>query len=50
MDKAMHTKKYWSAPALTVYGPLTEITRQDKKSGADDGLYLLTIGPIGDAS
>ena len=52
MEKTTFAKKYWSAPVLTVYGSLTEITKQDKVPGDADGLILISngIGPIQNAS
>ena len=49
MDKSNHTKKHWSAPELTVYGSVTEITRQNKDFGPSDGLAFQG-NPIGNAS
>lgn len=52
MNKAdkLKSKKNWSAPALKVYGTVEEITKQDKTLGSSDGVFLLGIGDIGNAS
>jgi len=44
------TKKVWTTPQLTVHGTVEKITTQDKTIGGNDGIFLLGIGEIGDAS
>ncbi|HEX7254744.1 MAG TPA: lasso RiPP family leader peptide-containing protein [Gaiellaceae bacterium] len=40
----------YEPPSLKVIGSVHELTLQDKKSGASDGYFLLTVGPITNAS
>jgi hypothetical protein len=52
MSKAdkLKLKKHWATPTLKVYGTVEQITKQDKTLGSADGVFLLGIGPIGNAS
>ena len=47
--KSEQNGKY-EAPKLLVLGSFAESTLQDKTSGLSDGVYLLTIGPLTNAS
>lgn len=49
MDKTPEKKDSWSAPVLTIYGSVEELTRQTKNFGSHDG-YTFMGTPIGSAS
>jgi hypothetical protein len=44
-------KRTWEEPRLVVHGDIEHITQvQDKRAGSGDGLVLVNIGPIRNAS
>jgi hypothetical protein len=44
-------KRTWEEPRLVVHGNIEHITQvQDKRFGPSDGLVLVSIGPIRNAS
>jgi hypothetical protein len=47
--KGKQNREY-EAPEVLVLGSFAESTLQDKTSGLSDGVYLLTIGPLTNAS
>jgi hypothetical protein len=40
----------YTPPALSLLGSVHEQTQQDKTSGLSDGIMLLTVGPLTNAS